>query len=60
MPACLSQSFDCTIIIPDFPKKVNRFGRKMWKILKLILRIALYIVIILAVLYVVSTFRRVF
>ncbi len=32
----------------------------MWKILKLILRIALYIVIILAVLYVVSTFRRVF
>lgn len=32
----------------------------MWKILKLILRIALYIVIILAVLYVVNTFRRVF
>ena len=32
----------------------------MWKILKLILRIALYIVIILAVLYVVRTFRRVF
>lgn len=32
----------------------------MWKILKLILRIALYIVIILAVLYVVITFRRVF
>ncbi len=32
----------------------------MWKILKLIMRIALYIVIILAVLYLVSTFRRVF
>ena len=32
----------------------------MWKILKLIMRIALYIVIILAVLYVVNTFRRVF
>lgn len=32
----------------------------MWKILKLILRIALYIVIIMAVLYLVSTFRRVF
>ena len=32
----------------------------MWKILKLILRIALYIVIILAVLYLVSTFRGVF
>ena len=32
----------------------------MWKILKLILRIALYIVIILAVLYVMNTFRRVF
>lgn len=32
----------------------------MWKILKLILRLALYIVIILAVLYLVSTFRRVF
>lgn len=32
----------------------------MWKILKLILRIALYIIIILAVLYVVNTFRRVF
>lgn len=32
----------------------------MWKILKLIMRIALYIVIIMAVLYLVSTFRRVF
>lgn len=32
----------------------------MWKILKLILRIALYIGIIMAVLYLVSTFRRVF
>lgn len=32
----------------------------MWKILKLIMRIALYIVIILVVLYLVSTFRRVF
>ena len=32
----------------------------MWKILKLIMRIALYIVMILAVLYLVSTFRRVF
>ena len=32
----------------------------MWKILKLILRIALYIVVILAVLYVVNTFGRVF
>lgn len=32
----------------------------MWKILKLIMRLALYIVIILAVLYLVSTFRRVF
>ena len=32
----------------------------MWKILKLIMRLALYIVIILAGLYLVSTFRRVF
>lgn len=60
MPACLSQSFDCTIIIPKKSEKVNRLGQEMLKILKLILRIVIYVVIILAVLYLVSTFKRVF
>ncbi len=60
MPACLSQSFDCTIIIPKKSEKVNRLGQKMLKILKLILRIVIYVAIILAVLYLVSTFKRVF
>ena len=60
MPACLSQSFDCTIIIPKKSEKVNRLGQKMLKILKLILRIVIYVALILAVLYLVSTFKRVF
>ena len=60
MPACLSQSLDCTIIIPKNSEKVNRLGQKMLKILKLIIRIVIYVAIILAVLYLISTFKRVF
>ena len=60
MPACLSQSFDCTIIIPKNSEKVNRLGQKMLKILKLIIRLVIYVAIILAVLYLISTFKRVF
>ena len=39
---------------------VRPLGQKMLKILKLILRIVIYVAIILAVLYLVSTFKRVF
>ena len=49
-----------TIIIPKNSEKVNRLGQKMLKILKLIIRIVIYVAIILAVLYLISTFKRVF